>query len=281
MLKQPVLAEHDVATSVETAIRKRCSVRRFSDERIDDATLQRLVEAGIRAPSGSNWQNQRFLVVSDPDEIARIGEARFVWPYRNSDPQRIRQTRPAGILGEATALLIVFSDSLNNDRRGNGEYHLWEPLEIQNCSAAIENVLIMATALKIANCWVSASDGMSYTRMFSDQSWRAVLANYEIPSYYKLQGIVLLGYPTAVDDDGFPRGEKNHGATVWQSTARRPVQDYCIRPRTERSTDEIRVSRFDRFRIRFLAKTLRIAHRVSRWCDKRIHKLEIEKYLQP
>lgn len=269
------------AQHVMNAIRKRSSGRRFSDKKISPEFLQKLIESGIHAPSGSNWQNQRFLVIEEPDEIVRIGKSRFVWPYRNSDPSKIKKSHPAGIIGEATALIIVFSDSLENDRRGNGEYHIWEALEIQNCSASIENILIMATALKLGNCWVSASDSMNYTRMFSGQSWRKLLANYEIPSYFKLQGIVILGHPTAVDDDGFPRGEKKHGATVWQSTERKPVEHYCIKSRSNESLNDVAVTVFDKVRIKSLSKILKSLRLASRWCDKRIHQIEIEKYLKP
>ena len=271
----------DTVRVVEKVIWKRCSVRRFSDEKIPRDILTKLVEAGIHAPSGSNWQNQRFLVIDEAGEIVRIGKSRFVWPYRNMDESKIKKSHPAGIVGEAAALIIVFSDSLNNDRRGNGEFHIWESLEIQNCSASIENILIMATALRIASCWISASDSMNYTRMFSGKSWRNLLSNYEIPPYYKLQGIVLLGHPTAVDEEGFPIGEKKHGATVWQSTKRSPLEHYCINKRETDDSTDVAISFVDRLKVKMFAKSLGLLQRASRWCDKRIHYIEIEKYLKP
>lgn len=271
----------DIANEVQLAIWKRCSVRRFTEQKISTESLMKLVEAGIRAPSGSNWQNQRFLIVEDKDEIMRIGSCRFVWPYRNANIKKLKETHPGGIVGEASALIIVFSDSLNNDRRGNGEFHIWESLEIQNCSAAIENILIMATAMKIGTCWVSASDNMNYTRLFSGQSWRRLFSKYEIPSYYKLQGIVLLGYPAAVDHDGFPKGEAKHGATVFQSTERKPVGAYCINSRENTVSQDVAVSFIDRLRVKLLAKALIWLGRASQWCDRKIHSIEIEKYLKP
>ena len=180
---------------VEAALLNRHSVRHFNSNKIPHQDLLRLVKAGIHAPSGSNWQNQRFLLVEDDEELMRIGKHRFVWPYKGANHQRIKKNYPAGIIGNSAAAIIVFSNSLDNDRRGNGEYYLWEGLESQNCSASIENILTLATAMGIGSCWVSASDKMNYTRMFSGQSWRKIFANYQIPSYYKLQGIVILGYP--------------------------------------------------------------------------------------
>ena len=134
---------------VAKVLERRRSVRRFDDRALTAEEIEQLLRAGIAAPSGSNWQNQRFLVVSDP--------------------ARIRESNPAGLLGHAAALILVFADSHQNDRRGEGEYYLWESLEIQNCAASIQNILIQATAMGLATCWVSESDPMSRTRL--RKSW--------------------------------------------------------------------------------------------------------------
>ena len=129
----------DNALIVEKAIASRSSVRNFTDQKIIQEHLDRLVLSGIAAPSGSNWQNQRFLIVTEKEEITRIGKCRFVWPYKGANQEKVKESHPAGILGHSAALIIVFSDSLKNDRRDNGEYHIWQSLEIQNCSASIFN----------------------------------------------------------------------------------------------------------------------------------------------
>ena len=173
---------------IEEVIKSRCSTRIFTKEKIDKNIIRKIVEAGIYAPSASNFQNQRFLIIENADEIERIGRSRFVWPYKKADQEKMKSFNPSGIIGNATAIIIVFADSKKNDQRGLGEYYIWESVEIQNCSASIENILLMATSIGIGNCWVSASDKMNYTRLFSGKSWRKLLANYDIPDYYKIQG---------------------------------------------------------------------------------------------
>ena len=84
---------------VENSIWRRMSVRRFLDKKIPEDVLKKLVEAAIHAPSGSNFQNQRFLIIQDENEIMRIGKSRLVWPYRNVDLTRIRKK----IRGESLA----------------------------------------------------------------------------------------------------------------------------------------------------------------------------------
>jgi nitroreductase len=268
------------AKIVEMAIRRRRSVRHFNDKPIPQDILDRLISAGIAAPSGSNWQNQRYLVVTDSEEIMRIGRERFVWPYKGANIEKVKQSHPGGILGHSAALIIVFSDSRENDRRGNGEYHVWQNLEIQNCSAAIENILVLATALGLGTCWVSASDAMNYTRMLSGGSWRTLLSGYDIPDYYSLQGIIMLGYPKASDEDGYAKGETMHGATVWQSTARRPLHDYLIGKGHELSSATSKLTGADAAKLRLLSKSLRKLKKLTAVLDKAIHRIEFGKYLK-
>lgn len=264
---------------IAKVLERRRSVRRFDDRALKADELEQLLRAGISAPSGSNWQNQRFLVVTDRAEIERIGQARFVWPYRNSDPARIRESNPAGLLGHAAALILVFADSHQNDRRGEGEYYLWESLEIQNCAASIQNILIQATAMGLATCWVSASDPMSRTRLLSGRSWRDVLSDYAIPEWYKMQGIIAVGAPKKVDEEGFAIGESKHGATIWQEVDRQPTSYYTIGRRSETSVPIAKLSGWNRFRLRLFSKLLKFFQARVADLDRRIHRIEIRRGL--
>ena len=211
-------------------IHNRRSVRKFTDEPISPQDMQELLLAGIAAPSGSNWQNQRFLPLTTRDSIERLGRSRFVWPYK-SDQSRMRDAHPSGIIGHAAAVIVVFAESAENDRRGKGEYHIWEALEMQNASASIENILLLATAKGIGSCWISASDKMNYTRMMSRGSWRHLFRDEcTIPLTWKLQGIIILGYPLRRNDLGYPLGEKMHGATQWMPTSRHSLEYYLPKP---------------------------------------------------
>jgi nitroreductase len=110
---------------VKDAITHRRSVRVFKDDPIPEGVLDDLITAAKSAPSGSNWQNQRYLVVTDPEEILQIGRIRFVWPYKAASQSKVKKTHLGGILGHGTALILVFADAARNDARGNGEYYIW------------------------------------------------------------------------------------------------------------------------------------------------------------
>ena len=54
------------------AIFKRKSIRKFLDKEIEDEKIERLLRAGMQAPSAINSQPWEFLVVRDKKGIEKI-----------------------------------------------------------------------------------------------------------------------------------------------------------------------------------------------------------------
>ena len=63
----------DQTTPLLDAIYTTRSIRRFSPEPVSDEMVERLLDAAIRAPSGTNSQSWRFLVVREPTSLNRWG----------------------------------------------------------------------------------------------------------------------------------------------------------------------------------------------------------------
>lgn len=51
------------------------TIRRFTDQPVDDATLRRCLEAATWAPSGANAQAWRFVVLRSPEQRAVVAKA--------------------------------------------------------------------------------------------------------------------------------------------------------------------------------------------------------------
>ena len=51
------------------------AIRRFTDEPVDEATLDRCLEAATWAPSGGNAQHWRFIVLDSPEMRAVVQQA--------------------------------------------------------------------------------------------------------------------------------------------------------------------------------------------------------------
>jgi nitroreductase len=58
------------------AIRARRNVRQYTDQPVTRAELERILEAGRRAPSSTNWQPWHFVVVTNRQQL---GELATVW----------------------------------------------------------------------------------------------------------------------------------------------------------------------------------------------------------
>ncbi len=112
------------------AIKQRHSYRgAFKPVPVPEADLRLIAEAGVRAPSGCNKQTTHFCIVNDPETLKAI--ARLL-------PRPVVQT--------AQAILVVVTD--NRPAYGDVSF------EPQDYGAAVENMLLMVTALGYATVWL-------------------------------------------------------------------------------------------------------------------------------
>ncbi len=147
------------------AIRTRRSIRHFSNVPVEWEKVVRVLEAGSLAPSSGNVQNWRFIVVTDKDLRHKIAEACLEQSW----------------ITEAPVIIVVVAD-LARIKKLYGERGV-KLYSIQNCAAAIQNMLLAAHALGLGACWVSA---------FEDEALSRILG---IPSGVKPQAVIPLGYP--------------------------------------------------------------------------------------
>lgn len=118
----------------------RRSVREYLNEPIPDEVLEELLSAAILAPSAGNAQPWRFLVVREPRLKAGLAQAAYGQSF----------------LAEAPVVVAVCADLARAKRayreRGVNLYCL------QDTAAAVENLLLAATAKGLGTCWVGAFD---------------------------------------------------------------------------------------------------------------------------
>ncbi len=111
------------------AIHTRRSIRQFTDAAVTDEQLEVLLRAAMAAPSAGNQQPWRFVSVRDAATRARLAEAT---PY-------------ASPVGRAPLGIVVLGDTRDNKHPG-----FW----VQDCSAAVENLLLAAHALDLGAVWI-------------------------------------------------------------------------------------------------------------------------------
>ena len=111
-------------------VNSRRSVRQYLPEPVPRDVLQRIVAAGVEAPSGCNLQLRQYLIVDDSQLLDRIR------PVSKS-------------LTGATAAVVL----LVEPRATSFGMEFW----VQDASAAMENMLLAAVVLGYAGCWVEGA----------------------------------------------------------------------------------------------------------------------------
>jgi Nitroreductase len=153
------------------AMREAHSVRQFTSEPLPAPTLTRLLEAACWAPSAGNLQPWYFYVVQGEALKRRLASA----------CQDQRQ------VAEAAAAVVVTADpARSSERYGERGAQLYC---LQDTAAAIQNILLAATGLGIASCWVGAFDE------------RQVQELVEAPPRLRAVAIVCLGYSNEVEEE--------------------------------------------------------------------------------
>lgn len=148
-------------------IYNRRSVRKFSDKPVTDEDLKLILEAGRWAPSGEDAQPWRFIVVRDEERRKALGKISAQGSGRRFSGEFITKSlhkRFAGLQdeekkkavfkkltsGEVSAFVAVAPVTI----AVIGRKDVWDlPYDT---SAAIENMLLMITALGLGACWVIA-----------------------------------------------------------------------------------------------------------------------------
>lgn len=114
---------------VKEAILKRRSVREFLDQEISDDIIQELLESAMAAPSACNKRPWEFYIIKNQEIRAKLAKV-----SRYSDYQ-------------SALIIVVAADTKRSLSNRTNDF--W----IQDCSAAIENMLLTATSLGIGSCW--------------------------------------------------------------------------------------------------------------------------------
>lgn len=124
-------------------IYERKSVRKFLDVQISDNDIKTIVEAGIQAPSGHNAQSVYYTIVQNIDLINYMSDkAKEEMRKSNVDwINRFGQNERYHVLYKAPTVIIVSANQ-----------NAYSPIE--DCSAAVENMLLAAMSIGINSVWV-------------------------------------------------------------------------------------------------------------------------------
>jgi len=168
----------------DVAARQRAH-RAFTDEPVDDATLERLLDTAVSAPSAENRQPWEFIVVRDADTRTAIGDLMArAWDGGGREHSQHRLS-PAlladvdlamhGGVAAAPVVIVVCADVERGDERTLGS----------SIFPAVQNLLLGATALGLGTALTTIATVFG----------RELATLLELPDHVRPVAVVPLGHP--------------------------------------------------------------------------------------
>lgn len=159
------LDEGSIAPDLMDIMLARRSVRQYTSEEIPEAKLDKILKAGLLAPTSMNRQPCEFYLVKNREILTKLSEAK---------------AGGAAMLKDAAAAIVVFGDSDKADT--------W----IEDSSIALTYMHLMATAQGVGSCWVQMHMRRSADGNDAEENVRRIL---DVPENYRVVGILSLGMP--------------------------------------------------------------------------------------
>lgn len=146
-------------------LQKRRSIRKYLDRQVDSETIDRLVEAALRAPTSMGKNSWEFVVVTAPDLLQKLSSAK---PHG------------ATFLKNAAVGIVVCGDPQITD--------VW----IEDASIASAFIHLAATSFKLGSCWIQIRERQHDDRQTAEAYIAGIL---NLPAHMRVESIIAIGYP--------------------------------------------------------------------------------------
>ncbi len=147
------------------ALKRRRSIRRFADKRIEEDKVERLLRAALLSPSSRGIRPWEFVLVDDRDLLSKLAGCK---PHG------------AGFLGQAAIAIVVLAETSKSD--------VW----VEDTSIASAIILLMAQDMGLGACWCQIRRRFREENATADQYVRQLLG---VPDNYEVASIIGVGYP--------------------------------------------------------------------------------------
>ena len=148
---------------LDEIIKSRYSVRNYSDKPVEKETFDRIIEAGMLAPTAKNTQAQRIYILCSPEAVAKIRSV-----------CRSAYNAPAVMCFTAKRDEVFRNPFEDNFNSGH-----------QDCSIVATHMMLKAYELGLGTVWVNH---------FPRQQVREL---FEIPEDEEIVLLMPIGYPAA------------------------------------------------------------------------------------
>jgi len=176
------------------ALRRRKSVRSYSQEPVPPDVLDRVLDSVLRAPSAGFTQGNEFLAISDPAEVA------WFWATID-DPSTARTAEDTALLApvvviplEHKAAYLARYSAPDKEEFGLSDAEKW-PVPFWYVDAGMASMCILLAAVE---------EGLGAWFFGFSEGEAAVLEHFGVPPEFRPAGAIALGY--AADTDPLSAG---------------------------------------------------------------------------
>ena len=159
-------------------IMARRSIRKYLDKPVEHEKLEILVKCGINAPSGVTRQPWIVRVVEDQKLIADVTEV-----YKQANAEQVKRDKDFKNMFRNAPNLICVCTPAN----GGGEL---------DAGLLGENIMLAAQSMGLGTCCL----GGPVRFLLSNEKAKFFIERLDIPSDYKLNYIIAVGYPDEQPD---------------------------------------------------------------------------------
>ena len=141
-------------------IRQRRSVRVYKTGKVNDAELEKILEAARWAPSGANTQPWEFIITRDRQKMKKVREIYSnEWRERKrEDPVHYKGLKK-DYVGDVSVLVLVCGDARTKQvyltTRQPGDREKLFQASIAN---AVQQMMLAAASMKLGTVWVSVRE---------------------------------------------------------------------------------------------------------------------------
>lgn len=153
-------------------LKARRSIRKYKEEKVDNKTIDKLLEAMLLAPTGKNARPFEFIVVDDREILNELS---------------VSKANGAQFLKTTPQCIVVLSDS--------SKTNIW----IEDGSIALTIGHLFAHELGLGSCWIQIRER---ERKDGSSSELFVKDLFNLPEHIRVIGLLAFGYP---DEEKTPK----------------------------------------------------------------------------
>ena len=146
-------------------VRKRRSIRKYSEKPVEGEKIDILIEAALCAPSSRGFQPWEFIIVTDPAILETLSRSK---------------EHGSAFLKGAPVGIVVCADPGRSD--------VW----VEDASIAAMLIQLAAESIGLGSCWIQIRERMHDPNRTAEAHVSDVL---NIPANLKVACIIALGYP--------------------------------------------------------------------------------------